>query len=561
MVISPAKVTTSHHSIKKINLKKPNMIRNLLFAFAALMVASISAQPELVVDYNTGSEDAFDCFLCTEQPTARVGTGIVTVATTAETGAELCFLDEGQFSLLKDINPGADDGGIALLTSRNGLAYFAASDPENGGAVWVSDGTEEGTVVYFDPDPANTSGSITGMEFGADGALYVFLQSTLYRFFDGVGTQLATGVTISTARDNFPGGGMTPYQDGVAYLSNGSETANGGLFYAADTVRRLATIPGQRDFDQAFDPQAVNGNLLFSLSASGNNPERQAAYAYDFAADTLIRYLGTNGESLFANRWYEVSDGTRVGRVQVGRNSVYYAFDGINNPVQLPGAGEFTLAARQTAPAVRAGDTLVWQTEGGVFSRATVRITDGTPAGTTTVFTTGFATRVTNLIQAGGYVFFAVDKDSRNPLTFYRYELATGTLTDFHSVPVPEEGNPDFSLQLLAVQDSKLYFAGNLIDSLGRELYGIDTGVEIVATRNQRNVPQLDVTVTSENFTINSVRNGMANLTVLSLDGRLISRAAVPVNSATFIGAYSGIRLYVFEYDGRVAVRRILGRR
>jgi len=140
------------------------------------------AQPELAIDYNLGSEDAFDCFLCTEQPTARVGTGIVTVATTPETGAELSFLDNGEFSLLKDINPGGDDGDITQLTSRNGLAYFAASDPVNGGAVWVTDGTEAGTVVYFDPDLANTSSDITGMEFGADGALYVVLGTTLYRF-------------------------------------------------------------------------------------------------------------------------------------------------------------------------------------------------------------------------------------------------------------------------------------------------------------------------------------------------------------------------------------------
>ena len=536
-------------------------MKNFFLASSLFLPFLLMAQPELAIDYNLGSEDAFDCFLCTEQPTARVGTGIVTVATTPETGAELSFLDNGEFSLLKDINPGGDDGDITQLTSRNGLAYFAASDPVNGGAVWVTDGTEAGTVVYFDPDPANTSSDITGMEFGADGALYVVLGTTLYRFFDGVGTQLASSVTLSTARDNFPGGGITSYQDGVAYLSNDSETANGGLFYATDTVRRLASIPGQRSFDQAFDPMEVNGNLLFSLSASGNSPERQAAYVYDSAADTLIRYLGADGESLFVSQWYEVSDGARVGRVQVGRDIVHYAFDGMNDPVLLPGSGEYTLAARQTAPSVMVGDTLIWQTQGGVFSRQTIRITDGTVAGTATVFETAFATRVSNLISAGGFVFFTVDRGSRQPLTFYRYELATAVLVDFYSAPVPDDGNPDFSLQLLTVQDNQLYFAGNLIDSLGRELYRIDTGVEIVGTRNQRNVPQLDVTVTSENFTINSTKNGAADVTVFSLDGRLISRSTAPVNSATAIGAYSGIRLYVFEYDGRVAVRRMPGRR
>ncbi len=537
------------------------MIKNLLFILTTFIVASLSAQPELIVDYNTGGEDAFDCFLCTEQPTARVQTGIVTIATSAEVGAEPHTLIDGQFALLKDINPGADDGGIAFLTSRYGLAYFAAKDPVNGGAVWVSDGTEEGTVVFYDPDLTDVSLPVTSMEFGNDGALYLTLQTTLYRFADGVGSELATGVTLSTGRDNFPGGGITPYLNGVAYLVNGSEMFGGGVFYASDTVRRLAFIPNQRDFDQAFDPREVNGNLVFSLEASGNSPERKAAYVYDAAADTLQRYLDADGESLFVSRWYEVSDSLRVGRVQVGRNSLYYAFDGINDPVVLPGTGEYTLAARQTAPAVRVGDTLVWQTKGGVFSSAAIRITDGTVAGTSTVFETGFATRITNLIHAGGYVFFAVDKDSRRELKFYRYELATGTLVDFYSLPVPADGNPDFSLQLLDVQDSKLYFAGNIDPSLGRELYSLGVDVEIVATRNVRNLPVLDVLVTSENFTVNSEKAGVADVTVLSLDGRLISRTTTPVNVTERIGAFSGIRLYVFEHNGRVAVRRILGRR
>ena len=218
------------------------MTKHILFSLLTLCCATLLAQPELVMDYNTGSSSAFECFLCVDQPTAKVRTGIVTVANSADNGAELCLLIDGDFSLLKDINPGTADGRIAFLTSRDGLAYFAAKDPINGGAVWVTDGSEEGTVVFFDPDAANTSRSITGMEFGADGALYVTLQSTLYRFFNGVGTELATQVTLSTDRDNFPGGSITPYESGVAFVSNGSEGFGGGLFYATDTVRLLASI-------------------------------------------------------------------------------------------------------------------------------------------------------------------------------------------------------------------------------------------------------------------------------------------------------------------------------
>lgn len=537
------------------------MRKNLLFFFTLLCSFVAVAQPELVVDFNPDNNDAFDCFLCTGQPTARVRTGIVTVARTAETGAELSLLLDGQFELLKDINPGTGNGNITFLASRAGLAYFAAKDPINGGAVWVTDGSEAGTVVYFDPDPSNTSASITGMEFGENGALYVVLGTTLYRFFDGVSRQLATSVTLSTSNDNYPGGSMTPYNEGVAYLSNGSELTTGGVFYATDTVRRLAFIPGQRGFDQAFDPREVNGNILFSLEASGNNLERRSAYVYDAAGDSLRRYLNEAGQSLFVDRWYELSDSQRIGRVFVNINrDDYFVFDGRNAPVKLFGEGRFTLAARQTAPAVRVGDTLVWQTEGGTFNDVVVKITDGTAAGTSTIFESTLANNITNLLHAGGYVFFVANVGFRGPLDFYRYELATGELVNFYSVPALAEGNPNYSLQLLDVQDSQLYFAGNLDAALGRELYRIDTEVDIVATRNARGLEKLAVSFTAETFTINAERPGMADLTVFDLSGRLLERETVGVNTSIRIPRFSGMRIYVLEYDGKVAVRRVPGR-
>jgi ELWxxDGT repeat protein len=542
--------------------KQPQMIKNLLSFFAIFCALTLSAQPGLVIDYNTGTEDAFDCFLCTEQQTARVRTGVVTVATSESTGAEPCLLIEGQFALLKDINPGAEDSGVKFLTSRNGFAYFAAKDPVNGGAVWVSDGSEAGTIVFYDPDPANTSASITAMEFGADGALYLTLGTTLYRFSEGVGSQLATSVTLSTDRDNFPGGSITPYNEGIAYVANGSEEFTGGVFYATDTVRRLAFIPGQRSFDQAFAPREVNGNLVFSLEASLSSPERRSSYVYDAAADSLRRYLNDDGESLFVERWYEISDSLRIGRVQKDINTDdYYTFDGINEPVKLFGEGRFSLAARQTAPAVRVGDTLIWQTEGGVFNDIAIKMTDGTEAGTSTIYESTSAESVSNLLHAGGYVFFiATLSSSRGPLDFYRYELATGELVNFYSTPELAVPSARYSLQLLDVQDSELYFAGDVEPDLGRELYRINTGVEVVSAPNPRTAPALEVTLTSENFTVNAQGAGMANVTVFDLNGRLLSRTTANLNAATPIDRYAGIRIYVFEYAGKVAVRRVLGR-
>lgn len=145
-------------------------------------------------------------------------------------------------------------------------------------------------------------------------------------------------------------------------------------------------------------------------------------------------------------------------------------------------------------------------------------------------------------------------------MDFYRYELATGELVNFHSTPELAVPSARYSLQLLDVQDSELYFAGDIEPDLGRELYRIDAGVEVVSVPNPRTAPALDVTLTSENFTINAPGAGTANVTVLGLDGRLIARTTANTNSATPIDSYSGIRIYIFEFEGKLAVRRILSR-
>jgi ELWxxDGT repeat protein len=209
------------------------MRRLLLFTF--LLPALMQAQLNLVTDLNAGAEDGFDCFNCIDQVSVKTGLGILTVASSVENGKELMLISEEELTLVKDINPGSGDGRIDFIREREGLVYFSAKEPTNGSAVWVTDGTEAGTTMFFDPDPTNESRNITGFEFGADGALYVVLQDELFRLADGETTMVAEDVTLSASNDNFPGTGITPYQTGVAFFSNEDNFFGGGLFLATDT--------------------------------------------------------------------------------------------------------------------------------------------------------------------------------------------------------------------------------------------------------------------------------------------------------------------------------------
>jgi len=528
------------------------MTKSLLLS-CLLLPTLLIAQLELVTDYQPGEADAFECFLCLSQQTAEVDSGLLVVALSPDAGRELHLLKNGELTLLKDINPGAENNLINHLTPRGSEVYFSAEDPVNGGAIWVTDGTESGTTLFFDPDTNNSNTRITDFKFAADSTLYVVLGTTLYRAHDGASIQLKTNVTLGAP--NFPEGAMTPYQDGVAYFSNGNENFGGGLFLATDTIRLLGDISSQGRFDQGFGLRELNGNLLFSLSA--NAASKQGTYQYDAVADTLIRYEEAGGApQFFITRWYPMSDSLHLG---LSDNKDFYLFDGITAPSLFYAAMNFTLAAREVPPFLSIGDFFFWQTNGGVFEdEELVVATAGDQSSITTVLE-GRLGRFTNLITAGGYVFFAAEAGSDGPIPFYRYELATGELVNFYDAPARADRFP-YSIQLLTEQDGLLYLAVDADPAIGHELYSLDPGVDIVSVFGQQQPPVLGVQVTSENFTIQDEKQGIAQVSVFDLGGRLLQRDRFAVNSAHLLPSFSGIRIYVFEYEGKVAVRRVLGR-
>ena len=72
-----------------------------------------------------------------------------------ENGGELWVSDgttEGT-QLLLDINPGGSGSGPSYLIEVNEQLFFFANDGENGNELWVSDGTTEGTQLLLDINP------------------------------------------------------------------------------------------------------------------------------------------------------------------------------------------------------------------------------------------------------------------------------------------------------------------------------------------------------------------------------------------------------------------------
>jgi len=97
------------------------------------------------------------------------------------------FLMGQQVDLIKDINPGAEDGRPDRFITYNGQLIFRADTEDTGAELWISDGTEDGTRLLKDinTDPDFSAGnSNPGNFIEFDGKVYFSARAP------GLGTEL-----------------------------------------------------------------------------------------------------------------------------------------------------------------------------------------------------------------------------------------------------------------------------------------------------------------------------------------------------------------------------------
>lgn len=89
-----------------------------------------------------------------------LGNHLIFVANDGNTGEELWITDgtEAGTMLLADINPGSSGSGIQILTEINGSVFFKANNGSNGIELWITDGTTNGTHLLKDINPGAGSG-------------------------------------------------------------------------------------------------------------------------------------------------------------------------------------------------------------------------------------------------------------------------------------------------------------------------------------------------------------------------------------------------------------------
>lgn len=225
-------------------------------------------------------------------------------ATTAASGREL-WKSDGTASgtvLVKDIISGTTGSDVKFLCDVNGILYFSAYTTANGQELWKSDGTAAGTVLVKDINPG-TSSSYPIFLINVNGTLFFFASNSvngneLWKS-DGTaaGTVLVKDINSGSSSSN-------PGIYGPVYMVNG----NGILyFYATDGSTGYELWKSDGTTSGTTLVKDINSGATTSMATGTGGPQ------LNFINNNLFFRAsnGINGMELWT------SDGTSAGTVMV----------------------------------------------------------------------------------------------------------------------------------------------------------------------------------------------------------------------------------------------------
>lgn len=455
-----------------------NLIRSKMccIGVALLSVGTLVAQtPELVSSdviaprylaefdgnlyFNASDADGKKWLWSTDGSTTTIHSGMVQITHPGHQPRDLTvFNNELIFSaragldreLFKFINSGPDVGPILIkniqsgggsapngFTELDGSLYFSADDGSNGRELWVTDGTEGGTVLFKDIN-SGSGASNPARFFEYDGNL-------LFTANDGSnGTELwitdGTSNGTTMVKDIWPGNnssglyGFTEFDDKVYFQATNGDTSNGVELWVTDGTE--------------------NGTYMLkdiNSGSSGSNPGGFTEFEGNlyFSADD-----GINGKELW------VTDGTESGTEM---------FKDIN-----PGADD-------------SSPSYLTEHNGKLYFGATdssgsgLWVTDGTDAGTMSIKT--FSSKPQKMLTYDNRLYFEA-KDGNGGQLWVSDGTTSGT--EIITPTIAPNDDPIYMGQDPAQQsnykvfEETLYYTANY-DGNGLKLYKLSTnnlGVE-----------------------------------------------------------------------------------
>ncbi len=494
----------------------------LIFLFASFLGTIYGQTPELVVDYNTGTDNSFSDW---NYEGIVFNNSIILPLVSNELGNELAIIKNGGLEILKDINDGAADSDPKHYIIYKDLVYFVANDEINGNAIWKTDGTTDGTELFY-----TYSGQAQGSFIIADnGWMYFNIGSIIYRT-DGaiVEETYSGGIFLFSAK--LAANNYCKYKDGIALTVKKSDYSFDLVYINGNQGQVIATSTTTDYFAQAA-LAPLSAGLMLSISGSSDN---DGIYVYDENTQSLNQHA-VDGEQQEPRRFIDFNESINI--CWFGKNG-YYAVNGNAGEGQFLVENNYysSIAQGETMRYKKFQDKLLFIPVPSSFEDKPLIITDGTTAGTETIkkLNTSF---FSNMAAYGKYIFFADGVSNGFKPNIIMVNMETSTAQDFYTFT--ESSNNINSIRLLGILDSYLYYLSNLDDQVGTELYRIQTN--IVGTNELQKASALSLKQQGNNFVIETDFSGSFDVSVFNSLGQTVLRKKATSNQPFSIELKSGI--------------------
>ncbi|TVQ42908.1 MAG: T9SS C-terminal target domain-containing protein [Saprospirales bacterium] len=497
--------------------------------------------PVLVTDFNQGSADSFDewNYLGTS-----IGDYLILPVSSNEVGLEPGVYSNGTLSILKDINEGSASSNPSQFTEFNGKVYFSANNA-SGGALYVTDGTPEGTEMLFE----FTSGAPVGLIVANPNHLYFSSGNTLFRtngvelenMFSGIRLrrhQWGQNANFNLYRGNFAF--ALPDASSIElYIVEGSEVVKKAIISDLDWTSNR-DIVGLNELE--------NG-LIFGLEGIPSSSEALGTYLYNESDSSINKMFIEDSQ---VSRYIPFNSEYCLGWV---RERGYYIINGQEDEETLVvGSSLWSFPQNESFEYATSGDQLAFVAGMG-GSSFRLHLTNGHPDGT--IMLDQINSHRSNMIQKGNFAFIASGTSNGFTPQLIMIDFENKSSSVLHTFNAPSLRSR--SVQLVAVHEDRLFFTSNLDQQVGRELYYLELGFS-VNTEEITPIQQLETYITNTTYSLKSDTESNYQVEVFSINGQLVESGMRTTNTHYDYSHLSGMHLIRFTYKNQTSVEKVVAR-
>lgn len=513
-------------------------IYSILFSVTFLSINLNAQLPELVVDFNVGSDDSFRG----KFEGAYIGSDIILPIFSSTQGEELAIISNGQLSILKDIYPGIESSDPTGFTTYNGEIYFSAKESENNTTLWKTDGTTAGTQMVFDPGTSDFFGP-QAFIVAQNGWMYFGYEDKIFRT-DGTNHEeiyegVSLGFDFANASNNY-----CTYNNGIAFIKkNGDHTFS---IHAIDDDQEveLARTAETDFFADGIGIAPVTDGLMFSIHGSDIDGI-DGIYVYN-ENDQSLNTLPIDNELIPSRRTINFNDDLNISWIA---SKGYYLVNGEQNEEELIFATDNVVGTQgESFLHSKYNDKTLFVVTEGFWGDEYLMISDGTATGTENL--TVLQPFQSNIASYDKYAYIAAGTSNGFIPDLYQVDMETGELILVYAFP---EGSFSLnSIQPIGVQNNKLYFLSDLDPAVGRELYSIELDIETNITEFY---PDLDFKLiqTGNNLEIEMEETVNLQIAIYNLSGIKLFNRSLQSNQSFDIDVPSGMYFMHIEQNNKHA--------